>query len=120
MKKTTWVCGIALAGLVALTGPGCKKNDMPPGAPTINGVKVDFPKLQQAFAGTANPEIQKTITQVSYGLRYGKPLDAMMALDKLSSDASLTDAQKKVVGEVMDQVKQLAAAQGAPAAPPAQ
>jgi len=108
MNTTTWVCGLVLAGLVVLAGPGCKKQEVHNAVPTVNGVKVDFPKLQHTFAQNTNRELQKTIIQVNTGLRYGKPMDALEAMDKLKSEPNLTDEEKKVVDEVLEQVKQVA------------
>ena len=102
---------------VCLMAAGCSKSEQAPQAPDINGVTVDIPKLNQAFE-SATPEVKASVTQVGFSIRYGKYEDALMALDKLSSDASLTEPQKKVVAEVIEQVKKLAGA--APAAAPAQ
>jgi hypothetical protein len=50
------------------------------------------------------------------GVRYGTYPDALAALDKLASDPSLTEPQKKAVSDLIEGVKQtLAKAATAPA-----
>ena len=64
MKKLNYLC-VALA-LFILGVAGCKKSADAPGVPEINGVKVDFPKLQHTFDG-AGPEIQQNVSEPSRG-----------------------------------------------------
>ncbi len=78
---------------------------------------LDLPKLNEAFVN-ASPEVKKTATEVTLNVRYTKYEDALMALDKLANDPNVTEAQKKIVTTVIEQVKKLA--NGAPAAAPAQ
>jgi hypothetical protein len=107
MKKTAWILGIALAGLVALAGAGCKQEAPAPKMPTYHGAPVDMPKLRKALE-TAGPDAQNGLRNVNMGLRYGKYLDALAALEKLKEVPGLTDAQKQVVDEVVGQVQQAA------------
>ena len=109
------VLGVLAAAL--LTVVGCGKSETPP-APQMQGVTVDIPKLTQAFEN-ASQEIKTTVTSVGFNARYGKYEDALMALDKLANDPNVNEAQKKVVNQVIEQVKQLANA-APPAAAPAQ
>ena len=109
-----------LLGLVAATGlvaAGCSKSDKTPATAEVNGVTVDLPKLNEAFA-EADPEVKRTATEVGFNLRYGKYEDSLMALDKLANDPKVNENQKKIVATVIEQVKKLANA--APAAAPAQ
>ena len=103
MKTLHWLL-LALA-TTAFAISGCKKSETIP-SPQVNGVTVDMPKLQDAFKG-ASPDVLGQVTQVSYGIRYGDYMKAMEALDKLSNDPNTTEAQKKVVNEVIEQVKQV-------------
>ena len=108
---------IAAIGILAVCSVvGCKKSDDAPKPSEINGVVVDIPKLNNAFAD-AKPELKATVTEVSLNLRYQKYEDALMALDKLANDPNVIEAQKKVVNELIDQVKKLATAAPAAAAP---
>jgi hypothetical protein len=115
MKSTELLIGVLTASL--LMAAGCGKSDKTPPAPEINGVAVDIPKLNQAFVD-ASPELRQASTQVGFSVRYGKYEEALMALDKLANDVNINEAQKKVVNELIEQVKKLANA--APAAAPAQ
>ncbi len=117
MKPTTWILGIALAGLVAVPGAGCKKEAAAQKAPTYNNVQVNMPKLRAALE-KGGQEVQAEMAHVTYGLRYRRYVDALVALDKLKELPSLNDAQKQVVNEISEQVKQVA--QKAEEAKPAQ
>jgi hypothetical protein len=95
----------------ALALPGCKKQ--PPSQPPFveSGVEVDGPRLQVAFSGSAL-EIQNLVNDFIRDLRYGLYVNSLQALDKLAANPSLTDPQKKVVAEVIEQVKQVIAKAG--------
>jgi hypothetical protein len=106
-KPTNWMLGITLAGLVALAGAGCKKAEPAVKVPTYHGVQVDMPKLQKALQG-AGQEAQTGIRNVRMGLRYGRYADALTKLEALKELPGLTDAQKQVISEVGEQIKQAA------------
>jgi len=67
-----------------------------------------------AFAN-ASPEAQTAVTQIGLDIRYKKYEDALMSLDKRLNDPSTTEDQKKVVNQVIDEVKKLAGSTQAPA-----
>jgi hypothetical protein len=104
MNLPKWLMMVLCAGVFAFAGCGSKKTTP---APTVNGVTVDMPKLRDAFAN-AGPDLQTDLSEVNMGIRYGDYSRALTALGKLSAAPSLTDAQKKAVNEVTEQVKQLA------------
>lgn len=112
MKTTEWMMMLLLAGVVALAGCGKEK----PAATVMDGVAVDLPKLQEAFA-TASPELQTSVSEVRMGVRYGDYPRAFTALDKLANAPGLTEPQKQIVAQVAGQVKQMASKS---ATPPAQ
>jgi hypothetical protein len=107
MKKLNLVV-LSVAAALLFTA-GCKKNETVQ-APQFQGVTVDLPKLNDAFANTTSQDIKTTVTQVGFNLRYQKYEDALMSLDKLANDPAVTDAQKKVVAEIIEQTKKLASA----------
>ncbi len=113
MKTKNWILMFLLAGgLVgglALTGCGKKQ----PPAPAPMGVTIDIPRLQQAFANTT-PDLQTAVSEVAMGMRYGEYPRAFTALEKLANAPGITDAQKKIVGEVTEQMKALASKASAP------
>ena len=100
-----------LSGLLLVVAGCGKKQPAASPAYEINGVKVDVPKLQEAFAG-ASPEIQADVNQTTLNLRYGMYEKSLMALDRLSSNPALNDTQKKVVNDLIEQMKQLIAKAG--------
>lgn len=111
MKTANWMMMLLLAGVLALAGCGKEK----PAALVMEGVTVDLPKLKEAFA-TASPELKASVSEVGMGVRYNDYSRAFTALAKLDSAPDLTEPQKKIVSEVADQVKQLAAKAAAPPA----
>ena len=104
MKTTNWILGVLAAGLLAWAGCGQTQKAPPP--MVINGVKVDMPKFNQAFI-TANPEQQRSLGKASMAIRYGQYAEAVAELEKLANNASLTEPQKKVTNEVIEQLKQV-------------
>jgi len=105
---------LAVFAIVMLVVAGCKK-EAPPTA-TVNGVTVDLPKLQQTFA-TAPQDLIVLVNQVGFGIRYNDYVKALSALDQLANNPNVTEPQKKVVNEVIEQVKKLAGAGATDAAP---
>ena len=99
------IFGVLVAGLLAFSGCG-KKEPQTPAAYEIRGVKVDMPKLEQAFAGAGN-DLQADVVQTTSNIRYGQYVEALVSLDKLVNNPSLNDAQKKVVNEVIEEMKQV-------------
>ena len=87
---------------------GCGKKQQVQTSYEINGVKVDVPRLQDAFSGSP-PELQADVNQTTLGLRYGMYEKSLTALDKLSNNPNLNDTQKKVVSDMIEQMKQLIA-----------
>jgi hypothetical protein len=112
MKTTHWISGALAAGLLAVAG--CGQSQKAPQPSIINGVKVDLPKFRQAFE-TASPDLQSSLTKVTMAFRYGQYSEAVAELEKVASNASLTEPQKKATAELLAQLKQLASQ--APAKP---
>jgi SpoVK/Ycf46/Vps4 family AAA+-type ATPase len=116
MKTMRTLNEIVLALAIATVGlAGCGKTQQPAGSVQVNGVSVDMPKLRQVFSGSSNDQIRKLLFEVDQGFRYKDYLRAIAALEQLSNHAEATDEQKKVVAEVLAQMKKLAASAPAPA-----
>jgi hypothetical protein len=113
MKNTSWLVLLLALGLAGFCG--CSKSDKPPTTQQVNGVGVDLPKLSQAFA-SSSPEVLSDVSQVSFGLRYGDYMKSLAALDKLANNPAVTEPQKKVVNDVIEQVKKVMAQAPAPPA----
>jgi hypothetical protein len=107
---------LLVVAAAALFFSGCSKADKAPQSIQVQGVSVDLPRFNTAFE--AAPDATKRVaTDVGFNLRYNKYEEALMSLDKLSNDPGLTEPQKKVTADVIEQVKKLAnaPAAGAPA-----
>jgi hypothetical protein len=111
MEIVRWMTMCLLVG--GLVSTGCGKKEVP--APVVAGVKVDLPKLQEAFA-TASPELQTAVSEVGMGIRYAEYGRALSALEKLVNAPGLTDPQKKIANEATEQVKALASKVTSPSA----
>ena len=108
IKPTTRILGISLAAVVALAGAGCKKQAPAQGQMvTYGGVPVAINKLRLSLA-TASPEAQRLLGEVTFNLRYRRYDPVLAALDKLKQMPGLSDAQKQVIDEVTQQVRQAA------------
>ena len=103
MKTTNLVFPILAASLVAFAG--CKKADQSKElAQAYHGVIVDWSKLDSEFANAAS-DVQASISSVKRFLRYGQFPQALMDLDKLSTNPNLTEPQKKLVNNLIEQTK---------------
>jgi hypothetical protein len=91
---------------------GCGKSDKTGAQPT--SAATEFTKFRTEFP-SPTPEQQQVIAKVSQGIRYRLYSDALTALAQLSGDASLTEAQKKAVGDLAAGLSQMMT--NAPAAP---
>ena len=100
MKLIPYLLIVLTASVLALAG--CGKSG-PAKAPRQPGV-VDLSDLQQAFPNPT-PEVTACIDKVRFGARYGKFEEGLVELDKLVNMPDLTDAQKKAVNDVIEQVK---------------
>ena len=100
-----------LSGLLLVVAGCGKKQPTTPPAYEVNGVKVDVPRLQEAFSGSP-PEIQADVNQTTLNLRYGMYEKSLMALDRLANNPAVNDTQKKVVNDLIEQMKQLIAKGG--------
>lgn len=113
MKILNYCSAILLLGFLALTG--CNKSQPVAAVPEIEGVKVDFPKLQKTFENSSG-EIQQHVSDAVQGVRYRMYDRTLEALDALANDANVTADQKKVVNELIEGMKQVVAKTPPPAA----
>ena len=74
----------------------------------IEGVKVDTPRLMAEFVN-APPELQRPVNEAVTKLRYKQYLQGMMGLDEVLKNPGLNDKQKKLIAQVMDQLKEVVA-----------
>jgi hypothetical protein len=94
------------AGLLVVGGAGCNKGADPAKGPVKqNGVAIDSRKLQTELASNPSESLRKDMQKFAFGLRYHNYVDALVALDKVAAEPTLTEAQKKLVAEVAEQVK---------------
>jgi hypothetical protein len=94
---------ILLVGLLPLAGCGKPKsaaNQEQVGAPVM-----ELPKLSEAFV-SPTPAQQPIISEAYRSVRYSQYPQALSALDKLASDPTLTEPQKKAVNDLIQSVKQ--------------
>src|SRR5512146_2732366 len=104
MMTKNWIFSILAAALLAEAG--CGQRQKAPEPTIINGVKVDLAKFQQAFVGVS-ADLQSSAVKVPMSIRYGQYGEAVAELEKLSANAALTEPQRKVAAEVLEQLKQV-------------
>jgi len=108
------VASVSAASVLASSG--CKKAEAPTSAPAtvqVAGVKLDLPKLDTEFQA-ASPEIQATVQEIKKSYRGGRFALMAAQLEALGNDPGLTASQKKLVGDLIEEVKQLLAKIPAP------
>src|SRR6266581_2662225 len=100
--------GFCLAFLVWLGA--CSKSSEADKLPPMEfeGVKVDTARLMAEFVD-APPQLQKPVNEAVTKVRYKQYLQAMMELDEVLKSPDLNDKQKKLIAQVMDQLKEVLA-----------
>ncbi len=104
MRTTYWALGLLAGYLVGLAG--CKKAEEPVRqVQDFGGVKVEWLKLDTEFAD-AGPKVQAAVSLVRHAFRYGQLGQAVVELETLAKDPNLTDPQRKLVKDLLEQTKQ--------------
>jgi len=99
VKQTIWLVTILLGGLLAFSAAGCKKQAAP------KTPEEAIVEVRQAMATAPKPLQDIFYNEVEPGIRYGKTQDAIAGLDKIASDPSLKEDQKKAVNEMIGLLK---------------
>ena len=103
MKTTNLFFSILAVCVLAFAG--CKKSDQQDSALQFHGINVDWPKIDTEFT-KASQEVLNSLKAVKQFFRYGQFPQALVELDKLSNDPNLTEPQKKLVNDLIQQTKQ--------------
>jgi hypothetical protein len=74
---------------------------------------LDLPKLDTEFQD-ASPEIQAAVNEIKKSYRGGRFAQMAAQLEALGNDPGLTASQKKLAGDLIEEVKQLLAKIPAP------
>ncbi len=106
MKIGKFFFGVFVVGLVVFCGCGKSDQALPTTPPPQ---AIDAVAFRSAFA-SAGPDTKATVDQVMMSIQGSLYPDALKALGKLDNDPSLTEAQKKIVKDLIEQVKQKMAA----------
>ncbi|MBI3850612.1 MAG: hypothetical protein HY298_10135 [Verrucomicrobia bacterium] len=102
--KTTKVFFLVLTSCL-LGLAACNKTDQAKqSAQAYHGIQVDWTKFDAEFA-SAGPDVQGNISSLKRFFRYGQFPEALVELDKLSSNSALTESQKKLVNDLIEQTK---------------
>jgi hypothetical protein len=70
----------------------------------MEGVKLDTPQLMTEFLD-ASPDLYKRVNDAVTKVRYQGYLEAMMELDEVLKSPGLNDKQKKLLAQVIGQLK---------------
>ena len=102
-------CFAALFTICALAFVGCRKSGhAQTESPEYFGVKVDWPKLDEVFIN-ASPDVEASVSLVKRAFRYGQYPQAVAPLDALSRNPNLTEGQKKLINDLVEQTRQVIA-----------
>ena len=106
MRMRSWI-GFSI--VVMLLQSGCSKspvdmNNLPP--MQIQGVSVDTPQLTSEFS-KASPELQSKVSGAIAKIRLNQYMQGMAALDEVLNSPGLTDKQKKLLTQVIGQLKEV-------------
>lgn len=114
MKLTLWLV-VVTATLVFAT-EGCKKAQTQTATQDRFGIGVDWPKLDTEFHDS-EPAVRAAVASIKRSILYHQFPNAIADLQRLSSNSTLTDAQKKILNDLRDQTRQvMASASSSPAA----
>src|SRR5262245_49650428 len=75
----------------------------------IEGIKLDTPQLVTEFMNNASPELYKKVNDAVTDIRYQSYVESMMALDEVLKGPGLNDKQKKLLSQVIGQLKEVIA-----------
>jgi hypothetical protein len=98
MKMSKSLVNIFAAGVVGLSG--CSKSEPAP-APTG---AFDPIKFKQSFQDSP-AEVHAVVDQAAAKIRNHEYVEAIAALDSLTSDEKVTDQQKKAITNAIQQIK---------------
>lgn len=102
--------GLVLAGMLLLGG--CKKSAEPVVAtPSVQSINATT--FRPAFE-SASPEIKAVVDQVMMGIQSSVYSQSLDGLANLAANPALTEAQKKAVSDLTDQLNKKIAAMSAP------
>jgi hypothetical protein len=112
MRNTIWLAATFTAFLVIIAG--CKKSEQRVERTSqSNGVRVDWPKVDNEFANSS-PEVLESVSLIKRFIRYSQFPRAITELQKLASVPALTDSQKSMVADLVEQTKQATARTASP------
>ena len=95
---------LGIIAAIALAFAGCGKGHKAPPV-ALNGVNIDLPRLQQACS-SSSAEVRDSLDKVRLSIRYTDYRAALAELGKLGNNPDFSDAQKKTISDVSEQVKQ--------------
>ena len=114
MNRPHCLYALLMVWVVALTS--CNKTESAAPPQEYYGVKVDWPKLDSEFTNTS-PDVEAKVSLVKRAFRYGQFPQALAPLDALANNPNLTDSQKKLVHDLVEQTKQVIAKMPPPPKP---
>src|SRR5438105_6442274 len=104
LRLTGALC-LALSAMLGACSNSSNDPDKQP-AMEVEGVKVDFPALQASVLKAA-PEIQQAVTDATAKIRYKRYAEALMQLDDALKQPGLNEKQKKLMAQVVEQLKEV-------------
>jgi hypothetical protein len=85
---------------------GCKKAQPQTAVQDRYGIGIEWPRLDSDFHDS-DPAVQAAVASIKRSILYHQFAQAIAGLDRLASNSSLSDSQKKTVNDVRDQTQQV-------------
>jgi hypothetical protein len=111
MKPTLRALPIAFAILLGISS--CKKSQSQTATRDRYGIGIDWPKLDTDFRDT-DPNVQAAVSAIKRSILYHQFPQAIADLERLASNSTLSDSQKKVLTELRNQTQQVMAKASSP------
>src|SRR5215831_13520204 len=107
MKPTLRALAVAIAILLGITG--CKKSQSQTATRDRYGIGIDWPKLDTDFRDNSDANVQAAVSAIKRSILYHQFPQAIADLERLASNPTLSDSQKKVLADLRDQTQQVMA-----------
>jgi hypothetical protein len=109
-----WFCGVLVAAVIASLS-GCGKSEKATSTSGADVQVIDATKLRPAFE-TAGADLKSLVNDTMMAIQGSDLVKALRNLDQLAANPAITADQKKVVTDLIEQLKKKLAST-APAAP---
>jgi hypothetical protein len=99
--------------VIVLLSPACKKAPPKTAVQDRYGIGIDWPKLDTEFRNN-DPAVQAAASFIKRSILYHQFPQAIADIEKLATNPTLSDAQKKILTDLREQTQQVIAKAASP------